>query len=54
MTVPALSPSERAVPKRKPKLSRRWIYTIALDDDGRIPRSYAVLATNKLTAISFE
>ena len=35
-------------------ISRRWIYTIALDDDGRILRSYAVLATNKLTAISFE
>ncbi len=34
-------------------LSRWWTYTIQLDDDGRIRRSYAVLATAKLTAISF-
>jgi len=34
-------------------LARRWAYTIELDDDGRIRRTYAVLATAKLTALAF-
>ena len=34
-------------------LAPRWIYTIDLDAEGKILRSYAVLATEKLTAIAF-
>lgn len=36
-----------------PGLAARWIYTIDLDAEGKIRRSYAVLATEKLTAIAF-
>lgn len=34
-------------------LAKRWTYTVLLDDEGKIFRSYAVLATSKLTAIAF-
>ena len=34
-------------------LAPRWIYTIDLDAEGKIRRSYAVFATEKLTTIPF-
>ena len=40
-------------PQAPDGLAPRWAYTIEVDDEGRITRSYAVLASRKLIALRF-
>lgn len=41
-------------PSARPGTPRRWAYLIQLDQEGRIERSWAVFASRKLAAVTFD